>query len=103
MAAVVAFGFEREWEMPWHAVEFKLGGIECDQCIEQAGHRAFAHRRVAVECVSAASLQCEKGGEEARGGAGVADVQLCRAVGNAATFTFNRDGCGGLVGRALKA
>ena len=46
--------------MARRAVEFKLGGIECDECVEQAGHRAVAHGGVAVESVSAASLQCEE-------------------------------------------
>ena len=49
------------------------------------------------------ACSARKGGEEACGGAGVADVQLCACVGDAAAFAFDGDSCGGLVGRALKA
>ena len=71
--------------------------------VRRERHGALAHGRVAVESVSAACLQSQKGGKEARGGAGVANVQLGRSIGDVAALAFDRDGVGSLIGCAFKA
>jgi hypothetical protein len=99
-----------------------LGGIECHLAAAQAGgperEREVAaagacalrldglkqrpdgpppHGLVAVEMIGAVGPQADEGGEETRGGAGVADVDPRLAHGDLAAATGDGDGQGVLI------
>src|SRR5690606_22883788 len=76
---------------------------ETAERVEETGHRALAHRFDAVDLVGPFWSNRAKGGQEARGGAGVPDEEAGLAVRNFSAETGDRDRRAGFIGFDLKA